>query len=213
MKHVPHLVVGAPWDGNELELSLLQWRHLTKVLRMRRGDPVSYTDGLGRVGRGRLTSHALERGDESELPRPSHLTVAVAPPANKDRQRYVVEKLAELGVSRLRWLATSHGTERTASPAKVFSWALAATEQSRGAWLMETPKDVVSLADLSPPLVVCHAGGAARPPAAVETVAIGPEGGFGDDELPDEIATWDLGPTVLRVETAAVVAAARILSR
>lgn len=212
-KHVPHLVLGAPWEVDELELSVIQWRHLTKVLRMRRGDAVSYTDGLGRMGTGRLTSHALERGEEAEVARPSRLTVAVAPPANKDRQRYVVEKLAELGVCRLRWLSTRHGKERTASSSKVFSWTLAATEQSRGAWLMETPKDFVTLTDLDPPLVVCHRGGPMRSPLEVETVVIGPEGGFADDELPEDIATWDLGPTVLRVETAAVVAAARILAR
>lgn len=213
MKHVPHLVVGAPWEGDELELSVIQWRHLSKVLRMHRGDTVSYTDGLGRLGTGRLTSHALERGDETEVPRPSELTVAVAPPASKDRQRYLVEKLAELGVSRLRWLSTKHGRERTASTSKVFSWVLAATEQSRGAWLMETPQETIEFVDLEPPVVVCHPGGVAEPPRGVKTVVIGPEGGFVDDELPGDVITWDLGPTILRVETAAVVASARILSR
>ena len=213
MKHVPHLVVGAPWEHEELELSVIQWRHLTKVLRMHRGDTVSYTDGLGRMGTGRLTSHALERGEEVEVARPSELTVAAAPPASKDRQRYLVEKLAELGVSRLRWLSTKHGGARTASTSKVFSWVLAATEQSRGAWLMETPEANVAFADLEPPVVVCHPGGAAEPPRDVNTVVIGPEGGFADDELAEDVITWDLGPTILRVETAAVVASARILSR
>lgn len=213
MKHVPHLVVGAPWDSDELELSLIQWRHLTKVLRLRRGDAVSYTDGLGRMGTGRLTNQAVERGEETDVPRPSLLTVAVAPPASKDRQRYLVEKLAELGVFSLRWLATRHGKERIASTSKIFSWVLSATEQSRGAWLMETAKDAVSLSDLAPPLVVCHPGGAGHPPVEVATVVVGPEGGFAEDEIPKDVATWDLGPTILRVETAAVVATARILSR
>ena len=213
MKHVPHLVVGAPWEEDELELSVIQWRHLTKVLRMHRGDMVSYTDGLGLMGSGRLTSHALQRGDEVEVPRPSGLTVAVAPPASKDRQRYLVEKLAELGVARLRWLSTKHGRERTASTSKVFSWVLAATEQSRGAWLMETPQETVEFADLEPPVVVCHPGGMSETPSDVRTLVVGPEGGFAEDELAEDMATWDLGPTVLRVETAAVVASARILSR
>ncbi len=213
MKHVPHLVVGAPWDGNELELSLLQWRHLTKVLRMHRGDPVSYTDGLGRMGSGRLANQAVVRGDEVDVPRPSRLTVAVAPPASKDRQRYVVEKLAELGVFSLRWLAATRGKERIASHSKVFSWVIAATEQSRGAWLMETGKDLVDFSDLARPVVACHPGGADTPPGDVATVVLGPEGGFAEDEIPEDVATWDLGPTILRVETAAVVATARILSR
>lgn len=212
MGHIPHLVVGAPWESEELELSIMQWKHLTKVLRMGRGDTVTYTDGLGRSGTGRLMSQAIRRGEETEVPRPSDLTAAVAPPSSKDRQRYVVEKLAELGVARLRWLATKHGKERIAKPSKVFAWTLAATEQSRGAWLMETPKEVVELSDLEPPVLMCHPGGEAEP-APVKTVVIGPEGGFAEDEIPENARLWDLGPTILRVETAAVVAAARIISQ
>lgn len=212
MGHVPHLVVPAPWESEELELSVIQWRHLSKVLRMGRGDKVSYTDGLGRIGTGRLTGQAVSRGEEADVPRPSELTVAVAPPANKDRQRFVVEKLAELGVARLRWLATKHGKERTASSSKVFSWALAATEQSRGAWLMETPEDLVELSDLEGPVVICNPGGEADP-APAKTVVVGPEGGFAQEEIPQDARLWDLGPTILRVETAAVVAASRIISQ
>lgn len=211
MKYSPHVVVAAPWEEGELGLSIVQWRHLTKVLRMGSGDRVSYTDGLGRVGRGVLANRAVVRGDETEVPRPSELTVAAAPPANKDRQRFLVEKLAELGVARLQWLATGHGKERTASASKVFLWALAATEQSRGAWLMETPQEVVELDELEAPILVCHPGGVSDP-APAHTVVIGPEGGLAEEELPEGASLWDLGPTILRVETAAVVAASRLLS-
>jgi 16S rRNA U1498 N3-methylase RsmE len=60
-------------------------------------------------------------------------------------------------------------------------------------------------------VVYCRPGGA-WDPGAVDVVAIGPEGGFSDDELPEDARLWDLGPTVLRVETAALVAAARLTS-
>ncbi len=210
-KHVPHVVVGAPWEGRELGLSIQQWRHLTKVLRLKRGKPVSYTDGLGTVGDGHLSDHAVERGEERTVTRPGELTVAVAPPANKDRQRFLVEKLAELGVARLLWLDTRHGSGRAANSAKVFSWVLAAAEQSRGAWLMETSPGLVGFGDLEEPVVVCQpdGGGLTTRP---RTVVIGPEGGFAEDEIPPGLATWDLGPGILRVETAAVVAAARALT-
>jgi 16S rRNA U1498 N3-methylase RsmE len=135
--------------------------------------------------------------------------VAVAAPENKDRQRFLVEKLAEVGVEQLLWLETRHGKNRITSPAKVFSWVLAATEQSRGAWLMEVSADVVSMGDLAPGWVACHPGGDTAVPAT-NTVVIGPEGGFGEDELPADARLWDLGPTVLRVETAALVAVAKL---
>lgn len=204
------MVVAAPWEGREIGLSVLQWKHLTKVLRVKRGDPVSYTDGLGTAGSGVLGSQVIERGGEGQVERPSTLTLAVSPPANKDRQRYLVEKLAELGVARLIWLETKHGKNRVASPSKVFSWVLAATEQSRGAWLMETTAEVTDVSAIEGPIVICHPGGEPSPGDAA-VVVIGPEGGLADDELPLGARLWDLGPTILRVETAAVVAAARII--
>ena len=76
--------------------------------------------------------------------------------------------------------------------------------------MMETFPDLVKWDDLAEPILVCSPGGGelgSRP----RTVVIGPEGGFSDDEIPDGFARWNLGPNVLRVETAAVVAVARIL--
>lgn len=210
MKHIPHVVVAAPWEGPHLSLSIPQWRHVTKVLRMHRGDAISYTDGLGTVGTGRLGSQTVDRGEEHQQARPSGLTMAVAPPASKERQRFLVEKLAEMGVARLIWLKTLHGKDRLAKPGKVFSWILAAVEQSRGAWLMEASSDLVELADLEGTIVVCHPDGETGPVSA-DVVVIGPEGGFADGELPTDAALWSLGPNVLRVETAAVVAAARMI--
>jgi 16S rRNA (uracil1498-N3)-methyltransferase len=212
VRHVPHLVVAAPWDGDTLSLSVVQWRHVTKVLRLHRGDPVSYTDGLGTMGTGRLGNQSIDRGDEVSVARPSSLVMAVAPPSNKDRQRYLVEKLSELGVARLIWIKTAHGRERVSSAAKVFNWVLSGTEQSRGAWLMETSDEVLEIGELPGPVTFCSPGGGDGPNDG-DIIVIGPEGGFADDEIPNDATTWDLGPTILRVETAAVAAAVILRSR
>jgi 16S rRNA (uracil1498-N3)-methyltransferase len=210
MRHVPHVVVAAPWADDTLPLTIVQWKHLSKVLRKKRGDLVTYSDGLGTFGTGTLGNQLIERGDEETRPRPHEVTVAVAPPSNKNRQRYLVEKLSELGVARLIWLRSRHGANRVASSPKVFSWMLAAVEQSGGSWLVETSDDLIDLSDLEGRVVVCQPGGEASPPADVDVVVIGPEGGFGEEEIPSRYALWDLGTTILRVETAAVVAVARI---
>ncbi len=206
MRHIPHLVVPAPWDGTRLGLSIMQWRHVTKVLRLKSGERVTYTDGLGTIGEGELSHQSVERGEERTADRPSQLTLAVSPPSNKDRQRFLVEKLAELGVARLIWIETRYGKNRVAHPAKVFSWVVSAVEQSRGAYLMETSDDLVALDELEGDLVFGHPGGADRPGTA-STVVIGPEGGFAEEEIPPGSRLWDLGPTTLRVETAAIAAA------
>jgi 16S rRNA U1498 N3-methylase RsmE len=203
------MVVGAPWEGDALNLSIVQWKHVTKVLRLSPGDKVSYTDGLGRIGQGFLGDKTVNRGEETEFPRSTELFVACAPPANKDRQRFLVEKLAELGVARLHWLRTVHGKNRIAPGPKVFGWVLSAVEQSRGAWLMETSSDLVGWDDLEDPVVVCQRGGQTELPQP-RTVVIGPEGGFGEQELPSNVGLWDLGATILRVESAAIVAVARL---
>lgn len=210
MRHVPHVVVAAPWAGDTLPLTIVQWKHLSKVLRKKRGDQITYTDGLGTFGTGTIGNQAIERGDEETRQRPHDVSVAVAPPSNKHRQRYLVEKLSELGVARLIWLKSRHGSNRVASSAKVFSWMLAAVEQSRGSWLVETSGELVDLAALEGRVVVCQSGGEKTPSGDVDVVVVGPEGGFGEDEIPAEYPLWDLGPNVLRVETAAVVAVARL---
>jgi hypothetical protein len=88
------------------------------------------------------------------------------------------------------------------------SWAVGALEQSRGGWLMEMSDGLVSWEDLRRPLVVAVPGGG-NEVFEVTTVAIGPEGGLDPAEIPGDAATIDLGMTILRVETAAVVAATR----
>lgn len=201
--------MAAPWPDAKLPVSVLQWRHLSKVLRKNRGDKVTYTDGLGTFGHGVLGHQEILRGEETNVERPTSVTLAVAPPASKDRQRFLVEKLTEIGVARLLWVGTEHGKNRVASASKVFGWITTALEQSRGSWLMEAEPDVISVGQLEPPLVFCHPGGTGAPSPGA-TIVIGPEGGFSDNEIPQGAMTWDLGSTVLRVETAAVVAAARI---
>jgi 16S rRNA U1498 N3-methylase RsmE len=42
-------------------------------------------------------------------------------------------------------------------------------------------------------------------------VVVGPEGGFDDGEVDEHLPRLCLGPTILRVETAAVVAASRLI--
>jgi 16S rRNA U1498 N3-methylase RsmE len=86
---------------------------------------------------------------------------------------------------------------------------VSALEQSRGAWLMAVGRN--ELADLdSGRLVVVHPG--PQPFTLSESapgspiLLVGPEGGLDVAEIPPEAARLTLGPTILRVETAAVAA-------
>lgn len=213
MRHVPHVYVPGPWETEELGLDEDHRHHLARVLRLTDGAAVTYTDGAGRTGRGSLAGASIIRGDESVADPARQVTMAVAPPDAKDRARFLVEKLAELGVARLRWLATVHGQGHPPRLDRARAWALAALEQSRGSWLMEIDDAVAGFAELPRPLMVAAPGGEPAPAGAGDvTIAIGPEGGWAPDEIPPDALLMDLGPTILRVETAAIVAAARMLA-
>ena len=204
MAHTPHLLLPGPWERPSIPLDDGHLDHLRRVLRRADGEALTYTDGAGTVGRGGLAGSSVIRGDEQTVPRPALLTVAVAPPASKQRARWVVEKLAELGVARLAWVRTAHTEGRAPSPVKTAAWAAAALEQSRGGWLMSV--GTASIDELPDPLVLADGSGSGSWPERVGTIVVGPEGGFAPFEMEGR-ATVSLGPTVLRVETAAVVAA------
>jgi RsmE family RNA methyltransferase len=125
----------------------------------------------------------------------------------------MVEKLAELEVRRLLWLRTRLGSQHFPDSAKTKAWAQAGLEQSDGAWLMNVADHWTEPHELASPLWFADVG--ADPPISVPdalTVAVGPEGGWASGEIAETATRFGLGRTVLRVETAAIVAAARILS-
>jgi 16S rRNA (uracil1498-N3)-methyltransferase len=172
---------------------------------------VTYTDGKGRMGSGTYAAGRIERGEEEVVAPPRLLTVAVAPPRESARVRFVVEKLAELGVSRLAWLMTEHTEGRAPRPEKAHAWAVGALEQSRASWLLEVvgPVRVADVSGLGTPVFAEGDGMAADalPPLTDPVVCIGPEGGFSAAEIPEGALRVQLGRTVLRVDTAAMSAA------
>jgi RsmE family RNA methyltransferase len=207
--HVPHVFVSLPWDAPRLALGPDSSHHLYKVLRRSNGDSISYTDGAGTIGTGTLEDNDVVRGTEQSFPRPMRPIIVVAPPAQKDRLRFMVEKLAELGVVEVRWLRSRFTEGRPPGGDKSAAWSRMALEQSRGAWLMAVPSDSIDVGSLPEGTVFADQSGPSHGSlTAVPAIAIGPEGGWDTDEIPPNAPTIRLSDGVLRVETAAIVAAA-----
>lgn len=216
MRHVPHLLVPGPWGSGDLPLRDDQLHHLGRVLRLGDGADLSYTDGSGTAGRGTLNGSTIVRGSETPVARPHpEIAVAAAPPRAGARQRFIVEKLAELGVDRLIWLDAKRGEGKPPRIDKAEAWAAAALEQSRGSWLMHVsgPLSVDELPD-SPALYVAERE-TIPPPSVVDggILMVGPEAGFVEGEVPVAARRLHLGARVLRVETAVVVGATLMLER
>lgn len=193
-------------------------KHLEKVLRRTDLAAVTYTDGAGLVGSGVYAQGWIERGAESRTPAPvCKVTIAVAPPKSTNRLRFIVEKLGELGTTRLVWLQTAHTEGRPPRPEKAASWAQSALQQSQGAWLMETgePAALDDLGRFGKVVVADRSGpGAADLECNGDIVlCIGPEGGFAPDEIPEHVATLKLSERVLRTETAAIAGATLLINK
>jgi len=203
-------------------------RHLVRVMRCRVGDEVVAFDGRGTSWRARVASIGR---DEAVLDlgaavveaatRDAPLTLAVALPKG-DRQKWLVEKLTELGVPRLVPLVTTRGVAE-ATPAAVERLGrsvIEACKQCGRDTLMaiaepRTVAEVVAAHRATGGIVVADRGcaplaGFDRPVVAL----VGPEGGFTAEELVAVEAAGgrrvSLGPHVLRIETAAIALAARL---
>ena len=141
------------------------------------------------------------------------MTVAFAV-VKGQRPEWAVQKLTEIGVDRIvpllaarsvvRWPPGEAGTQ----VARLRRVAREAAMQSRRVWLPVvdgvTPFPALAV---EPGVALAHAGGD-KPTLGRPVVLVGPEGGWDDTELGAGLALVDLGPSILRTETAAMVAAA-----
>lgn len=190
--------------------------HLARVLRLRDGESVTVTNGVGcwRV----CAFHSGElrpTSDVVSVPRPDPLvTVAVAPPKG-DRLDVLVTKCTEIGVDRIVVVEAEHSVvrwsrERTVRHLeRLRRLAREASCQSRRVWLPEISGPVAA-ASVLPGAVAAEPGG--RPLERTDTVvAVGPEGGWSPGEVASASGLVSLGSNVLRVETAAIVAATRMV--
>jgi 16S rRNA (uracil1498-N3)-methyltransferase len=190
--------------------------HLTRVLRLREGEHVSVSDGVGRWRLAAVTQAGSSLGLEptsavTVTPR-AHppLTIATAIPKG-DRVDWLVQKAVEIGVDTVQFLHAERSvvrwkTERAAKQIdRLNRIAHEAARQSRRVWMPEVRTPVAALDVLSTSLVAEPGG---RSVVAGDTfVSIGPEGGWSPDELESAAGQVQLGPNVLRTETAVLVAA------
>jgi 16S rRNA (uracil1498-N3)-methyltransferase len=191
--------------------------HLERVLRVRPGQAVTVADGRGGWRQCRWADGAVlvVDGPPSHDPAPAPPVTVGFALTKGERPEWVVQKLTELGVDRIVPFVAARTVVRW-EPAKaerqilrLRAVARAAAMQSRRTWL-PLVEGVTSFAAAAAALApstgaLAHPGGGgldlSRP-----ALLVGPEGGFTDDELGAGLPLVDLGPTVLRAETAAIAA-------
>lgn len=203
--------------GGEVTIDDDTEHHLRRVLRLRDGDVVSVTDGQRRW----CLAVVIVDGNATRLeatapvvvePAPNRtVTIAAAMPKG-DRLDWMVQKVTELGVDRLVLLHAEHSVVRWKPDraehqlARLQRIADEALRQSRRVLRM-TIDAPVAATDVLGDFVVAEPGGRTLR-AGDAAVAVGPEGGWSATELAVCRDRIDLGPTILRTETAAVAVSA-----
>ncbi len=228
-KMVHRFFVETPIGSDRAILAGSEAHHLQHVMRMTVGDEVQLFDGSGRqfgariarIGRQQVELAVLQsRNVDVELG--GELTVGVALP-KADRQRWLVEKLTEIGASRLVPLRTGrsvvHPDEK--SLGKLRRAVIEASKQCGRNRLLQVHTvadytDFLASAPRDSARWLAELQGASAPkcdPGQRSVfVAVGPEGGFTAEEVAEATAcgwqTVSLGARVLRIETACLVLAA-----
>jgi len=195
-------------------LSPEESRHAVKALRLAAGDRVTVFDpreawsGEIESTDGAVRIRLLEKLERSALPA---VTVAAAVPKGS-RLDWMVEKLAELGVAAFQPVRFDRSVAELgeAKRKRLEKVALAAAKQSGAPVMSIAPERPAR--DLPADALLASPGAADPLPRGAGLVVIGPEGGLTAAEEGRFARRFALGPTILRIETAAVVAAARLLS-
>lgn len=228
----PHFLVDpADVQGRQAVLRGQDAHHLTVVLRAGPGTPVSVADGghlyQGHVRRAGSDAVVLGLDEAAAVPpaRPRLVVVHALPKGRKLDD--VVQRLSEIGVDRLvpvtsarsevrlvaegaqravqRWRAVAHAAAKQSRRARalevgaVGEWATAFPDGCHGAVLWEEASEPLrAVLDLEADELV---------------LGIGPEGGLTAEEVAATgLPAAGLGPTILRTETAALVAASAVLT-
>ena len=225
--------------GDDVTVEGDEAHHAVAVRRLRVGEQVVLTDGLGRSATGTVASTGkrvlvvtVETVTLADTLDPE-VTVVQAIPKG-DRGELAVEVLTEVGVSMIvpwaasRSVAVWKGERAEKSLAKWRATAREAAKQARRSWFpnvapLASTEEIVSLVSSADLAVVLHEAATTSmatvdlPSTGSLLVIVGPEGGLSEDEVAAFVAAGAvsvrLGAEVLRTSTAGVAAVAALLSR
>ena len=234
-----HDDTGSLSAGTTVELAGDEGRHAVVVRRLRAGERIVLTDGLGaaatctvtEVGKASLTAAVDE---VTHLPAEEPLVTVVQAIPKGDRGELAVEVLTEVGAdvivpwSAERCVGVWRGDRAAKSLAKWRATAREAAKQARRVHFPAvtepaTTAEVVGLLAGASVPVVLHEdasgpiGNLPIPGRGRIVVVVGPEGGISEAELAAFAAVGAepvrLGSSVLRTSTAGVAAVAALLAR
>lgn len=128
-------------NHSEFLFSKEESRHLVKVLRKKKGDLITITNGNGLEWQGELTdvspNSTLAKKIKSQQHQPAGVQIhlAIAPTKNNNRLEWLTEKLTELGVASITPLICDHSERKIIKTPRFEKISIAALKQSQQFYL------------------------------------------------------------------------------
>jgi 16S rRNA (uracil1498-N3)-methyltransferase len=193
--------------------------HLRRVLRVRESDVITVGDGAGGWVEARLTADSVSVESDPNFESAPRTASVISAIPKADRPEWIVQKLTEIGATSIGFMECTHSVVRwdaeraNRQVSRLRRVAREAAMQSRRLWLPQI-LDVVAFADAASTMNCAIADpDGDELSAAVDTMLVGPEGGFTEAELAAVEHRVSLAANVLRVETAALTAAILLTQR
>ena len=203
--HIPTVFVSDKLDTfNELELSDEKLHHLKNVLRMKDMDEIKISNGKGKLYYGNLDGNIVTLKSSEEFERKNEIDIFVSFIQDKDRLRFIIEKLTELSVNSISFGPTDHSQKIKVDFDKLNKWSISAVEQSGNAFKpdifitnnLDFEKFNHGL-DITGENIIEN--------NSIKNIAIGPEGGWSDNEKDSFKYLSNIGDFTLRTETASIL--------
>ena len=201
---------GVDIKDNKIELSESKLHHIKNVLRIRENNEINVSNGKGHIMFGKLKEDFVLIDNVKEFQKPNNIKVFIPFLREKNRFRYLIEKLVELNVSELH-IGETHNTQKiNIKSEKIDSWIVSAIEQSGSPFYPNIIYSKYVDFDL---FDTCFdiSGEQITNNKKITNFAIGPEGGWSKEELKNFKFKFMLTEFNLRSETAAITALSLIM--
>jgi len=216
-------------SGNLLFLDEKESKHCVRVLRMKRGDKITATDGRGKLFEGIISNPDQKRCEITITSvlndtgiRNYRLHIAISPLKNPERFEWFAEKCVEIGIDEITPVICRNTEKLTIKYDSVHRIILTAKKQSVKTIKTELNapcsfSDFIKMA-ADDKRLIAHCGTSPVRNRIMDVyskgedvvIMIGPEGDFSNDEVSDAVAHGfipvHLGTSRLRSETAGIAA-------
>jgi len=179
--------------------------HLIKVLRVKNNSPIKVTNGKGLIYFGKFEDNKVKITSKKEYQRGKSINIFIPSIQDKNRFRFMIEKLGELNVNSITIAPTDYSQKVNVNSEKIFNWLVSSIEQSGTPFIPDLELcDEIDFTKFNHALDI--RGKNLIENLSYTNIAIGPEGGWSEDELDKFSYTSNINEFTFRTETAAIVA-------